>query len=52
MFLGLLMHHRHRSNLELPACMAVSCISPPEPSNEFLESVLLNLHNFTEPAQT
>ena len=36
MVLGLLIHAGIESNLELPACMAVSCISPPEPSNEVL----------------
>ena len=41
--LGLLIHLRNRSSLELPACMAVCCISPPDPSNEVLGSGLLNL---------
>ena len=46
--LGLFIHLRNRSSLELPACMAVCCISLPDLSNE-LEVLSVR---FTEPAQT
>ena len=41
--LGLFIHLRNRSSLELPACMAPCCISMPYPSNEVSVSGLLDL---------